>query len=148
MSIFFYQRLNNLFLQFIKFTGVSGFGWLLDFSTYSLLGIISSNYFLNNFISCLIGASFVFIVSPHLVFKNQGKIPNIIKYLIYIIYQFLLICLLSYLIVIINDFMINLMSQYLSSIITFSYICSKIIVTPFALICNFTVLKIIFEKIF
>ena len=148
MSIFYYQKLNNLFLQFLKFTGVSGFGWLLDFCTYSLLGIISTNYFCNNFISCLVGASFVFLVSPHLVFENHGKISKIIKYLIYIIYQLLLICLLSYLIVIINDFMISLMSQYLSGIITISYICSKIIVTPFALICNFTVLKVIFEKVF
>ena len=147
MSIFSYKDLNLLFFQLLKFIGVSGFGWILDFCTYCLLGIASNNYFGNNFISCLVGASFVFIISPHLVFVNKGNIPKIIKYFIYIIYQLLLIYLLSYLIVVINNVLNSIVNQIFPEIIEFTYIGSKIIITPFAMTCNFVILKIIFEKL-
>ena len=137
----------DLFKQILKFVGVSGIGWILDFFTYTILGLFSPHLFLNNFISCLVGATFVFVISPRLVFINKGQLPKLVKYVIYIAYQFLLICFLSYALVEINSVLIELLKSFISWCVPYSYLLSKILITPLAMTCNFIVLKIIFEKI-
>ena len=137
----------DLFKQILKFVGVSGIGWILDFFTYTILGLFSPHLFLNNFISCLVGATFVFVVSPRLVFINKGRLSKLVKYVIYIAYQFLLICFLSYALVEINSVLIELLKSFISWSVPYSYLLSKILITPLAMTCNFIVLKIIFEKL-
>ncbi len=137
----------SLFRQMLKFVGVSGIGWILDFFTYTILGVFSSCLFGNNFISCLVGATFVFVVSPKLVFINRGKLPKFVKYAIYIAYQIMLIYFLSYALVEINSVLVGVLQSFSSWSIPYSYLMSKIIITPLAMTCNFIVLKIIFEKL-
>ena len=137
----------GLFRQILKFVSVSGIGWTLDFLTYTILGLLSAHLFYNNFISCLVGATFVFVVSPKIVFINKGKLPKFVKYAIYISYQIMLICFLSYALVEINSVLVNILKSFLSWSIPYSYLMSKILVTPLAMTCNFIVLKIIFEKL-
>lgn len=137
----------GLFRQILKFVSVSGIGWILDFLTYTILGLLSSHLFYNNFISCLVGATFVFVVSPKIVFINKGELPKLVKYAIYISYQIMLIYFLSYVLVEINSVLVSILKSFLSCSIPYSYLMSKILITPLAMTCNFIVLKIIFEKL-
>ncbi len=137
----------GLFRQILKFVSVSGIGWILDFLTYTILGLLSSHLFYNNFISCLVGATFVFVVSPKIVFINKGELPKLVKYAIYISYQIMLIYFLSYVLVEINSVLVSILKSFLSCSIPYPYLMSKILITPLAMTCNFIVLKIIFEKL-
>ena len=83
--------MKKLFIQAIRFIGLSGIGWILDFTTYTVLGVISANLVLNNTISSWVGVTFVFLLSTRIVFKNNSKIPLKWKYVIYLLYQCVLI---------------------------------------------------------
>ena len=77
--------MKKLFIQAIRFIGLSGIGWILDFTTYTVLGVISANLVLNNTISSWVGVTFVFLLSTRIVFKNNSKIPLKWKYVIYLL---------------------------------------------------------------
>ena len=137
--------LKKLLSQAVRFIGLSGIGWILDFSTYILLGFISNNLVLNNIISSWIGVTFVFIFSTRKIFQNNSKISLKYKYLIYILYQCILIFFISKLlnyidIVIVSNFSLELITS-------FSSIIAKIIVTPITMTLNFFVMKGIIEKL-
>ena len=100
---------------------------------------------LNNTISSWIGVTFVFIFSTRKVFENQSKISLKWKYLIYLLYQCILIFLVSKLLNGVNSFIIQHIA--IAFIIRFSPIISKIAVTPFTMVLNYFVMKIIIEKL-
>lgn len=137
--------LKNLIIQAVKFIGVSGIGWILDFFIYTCLGLWSENLILNNTISSWVGVTFVFIFATRKIFKNKSRISLKWKYLIYIVYQIILIFLISKFLGLINIFIINNID--LQIIKDFSPILSKIIVTPITMILNFIVMKNIVEKL-
>lgn len=136
---------NNLFKQIIKFVGLSGIGWVLDFCTYAFLGLISANLILNNTISSWVGVTFVFIFATRKVFENNSKIPLRWKYIIYLLYQCVMIFFISKLLSVINGGMIaNINVDLIKS---FSAIISKILVTPITMVVNFFVMKCVIEKL-
>lgn len=137
--------MKNLFMQAVKFVGFSGIGWLLDFFAYTILGLLSSNLVLNNTISSFIGVTFVFVFATRKVFQNNGKIPLAFKYIIYLLYQCVLIFCVSKLLNIINGLIIN--GVNIDVMKKMSYIISKIIVTPITMALNFFVMKVITEKL-
>ncbi len=137
--------LKQLFIQAIKFIGLSGIGWILDFCTYIGLGFISENVVMNNFISSWMGVTFVFIFATRKVFKNNSKIPLGAKYVIYIVYQLFLITLISKILGGIDTFILTHFTMTLVS--KFSSVLAKIIVTPITMILNFFVMKGVIEKI-
>ncbi len=137
--------MKNLIIQAVKFIGVSGIGWILDFFIYTCLGLVSENLILNNTISSWVGVTFVFIFATRKIFKNKSRISLKWKYLIYIVYQIILIFLISKFLDLINIFIINNID--LQVIKDFSPILSKIIVTPITMILNFIVMKNIVEKL-
>ena len=124
---------------------MSGIGWILDFCTYTVLGFLSENLVLNNFISSWVGVTFVFIFATRKIFMNNSRIPLKWKYLIYIAYQFVLIFLVSILLGKID----GLITEYVTVgiILKFSFIISKIIITPITMVLNFFVMKGLIEKI-
>lgn len=132
--------------QIIRFVGVSGIGWILDFFVYTVLGSISENVVLNNIISSWVGVTFVFNVATRKIFKNNSKISLKWKYLIYIIYQIVLILLISRLLGCVNQFIILHMGAT-QLMLRISRIISKIIVTPITMVLNFIVLKNVIEKL-
>lgn len=136
-----------MFQQITRFLGISGLGWILDFTVFTILGIILEDLFYASVLSALAGASFVFILSPKIIFKNKNNISLKIKYVIYIFYQILLILFISYLIVEVEHLLQLYLINYLPIIENLCYILSKILVTPVAMISNFLVLKIVIEKI-
>ena len=139
------NKLHSLLMQALRFVGLSGIGWLLDFAVYTILSTHVSNLAAANMISSLVGASFVFIFSTRFVFQNNHRIPLIWKYCVYIAYQVILILLISLLLAQINALITAHIS--IGIIIRFSAILSKIIVTPITMTLNFFVMKFAIEKI-
>ena len=137
--------MKELFFQAVKFIGLSGIGWILDFATYAGLGFISENVSLNNMISSWVGVTFVFIFATRKVFENNSRISLKWKYLIYLCYQIILIFLISKLLAQVNDFIVESIS--IGGVAQFSAIISKILVTPITMILNFVVMKNVIEKL-
>lgn len=137
-------KLRDLLRQALRFIGLSGIGWLLDFAMYTLLSIKASNLAAVNMISSLVGASFVFIFSTRFVFRNNHRIPLLWKYCVYIVYQVILIVLISLLLSRINELICACAPAFIAA---FSAVLSKIIVTPITMTLNFFVMKLAIEKI-
>jgi putative flippase GtrA len=135
----------KLIEQAIKFFGLSGIGWIMDFCIYNALGFISPNLIVNNIISSGVGVTFVFIFATRKVFQNNSKIPLKWKYVIYLVYQFLLILLASKVLSYINLFIVEHIAIEL--IVKFAPMLSKIIITPFTMLLNFIVMKGLIEKL-
>lgn len=132
-------------MQAIRFLGISGLGWVLDFSTFIGLGNISDNLTLNNIISSWIGVTFVFLFATKKVFKTRSRIPLRWKYLLYLLYQAALIFLISVLLQWLNQVIVN--KIVIENITRYSSIVAKILVTPVTMVLNFLVMKGIIERI-
>ena len=145
--------MKRLLLQALHFFGLSGIGWILDFSMFVFLSRFSSNLVLNNTISSWVGVTFVFYTATRHVFQNDGG--NLyLKYVVYLMYQILLIYTISKLLVLINALLNSIFVEYFinssfllpSSFLAFLPVVAKIIVTPITMILNFIVMKGIVEK--
>lgn len=137
--------MKEILSQAIRFVGLSGIGWILDFCTYTVLDLMSSNLVLNNIISSWVGVTFVFIFATRKVFKNNSKISLKLKYLIYLGYQLILIFAISNLLGAINTAIVNNIT--IDLILKFSSIIAKILVTPITMVLNFFVMKGVIEKL-
>lgn len=132
-------------MQAVKFFGLSGIGWLLDFVVYAIIGVYSANLLVNNIISSWAGVTIVFIFATRQVFKNNSKIPLYWKYLIYILYQCILIFAISKLLNIINSLIVENIDWVIVG--SFAPIIAKILVTPITMILNFFMMKGIIERL-
>lgn len=137
--------MKKILIQAFKFFGISGIGWLLDFLTYTGLGLVSENLVLNNIISSCVGVTFVFAFATRKVFQNNSKISLRWKYLIYLAYQMVLIVFISKLLDGINAMIVN--NFDIEIILRFSSVIAKIVVTPVTMVLNFIVMKRIIEKL-
>ena len=138
-------KLTRLLKQAIKFFGLSGIGWSLDFTVYAAMGFLCRNVIINNVVSSWVGVTFVFSFATRKVFKNNSRISLKWKYLVYLSYQLILILLISRLLGYVNTLIINTISSAL--IVKFSAIVAKILVTPITMVMNFIVMKNIIEKL-
>ena len=130
--------MKKILIEGLKFIGFSGIGWLIDTTIYLILtSIFKLNVDISNIFSSLVGVTFVFIMS-------NSKINIKIKYLIYIIYQMLLILTASKIMLILKDYLIT---SNINIIIKYINIIVKIIITPFTMLINFIVMKLLIEKI-
>lgn len=137
--------MGHLVRQAITFIGLSGIGWLLDFSAFVLLGLFSSNLVLNNIISSWCGVTFVFVFATKKIFQNNSHISLKWKYIIYLAYQAVLIYFIS---ILLNEIHAFLLQEFtLALILTFAKPLSKILVTPVTMVCNFIVMKGILERL-
>ena len=137
--------LRRLLQQALRFLGLSGIGWLLDFTVYTLLSMRMENLALVNVLSSLVGASFVFIFSTRFVFRDSHRIPLAFKYAIYIVYQLLLIWLISRLLAwVAAGIALHAPWELLRRL---SAILAKILVTPVTMTINFFAMKTVIEKL-
>lgn len=137
--------MKKIIIEILKFVGVSGIGWLIDVLIYlTLSSIIKLNVDISNMISSLVGVSFVFLVSTRKIFVNNSKINLKLKYIIYIVYQLILIYLASLAILSLKNYLTSL---DIKLVIKYVNIISKIIITPFTMLINFIVMKLLIEKI-
>ena len=132
-----------LFKQIVKFIGISGIGWIIDFITYTILSYTIGDLFISNIISSFIGVTFVFSLASYKIFKDNGKMSLKFKYVIYLIYQCLLVYSVSMVLIYVND-IIKLILQTYGFM---SNVLSKILITPITMICNFIVMKLLVEKV-
>lgn len=137
--------MKNLLMQAVKFVGLSGIGWILDFVTYTLLGIISDNLVRNNVISSWVGVTFVFLFATRKVFQNNSKISLKWKYFIYLLYQCVLIYAVSKLLFLINNIIVSEID--IAFVLDWSSIIAKILVTPVTMFLNFWVMKGVIERL-
>jgi len=136
--------LRALLRQALRFVGLSGIGWLLDFTVYTLLSLRMENLALVNVLSSLVGASFVFIFSTRLVFRDSHRIPLWLKYLVYLVYQLALIFLISRLLALLAGL---LAAAPWALLRRFSAVLAKILVTPVTMAINFFAMKTVIEKL-
>lgn len=137
--------MKELLIKGLKFIGFSGIGWLIDTTIYMILtSIFKLNIDISNIFSSLVGVTFVFIMSTRKIFVSKSKINIKTKYLIYVIYQVILIITVSKLMLLLKSVItplnIELINKYINIIV-------KIIITPFTMVINFIVMKLLIEKI-
>lgn len=167
------KKLKALLIQALKFFGISGIGWLIDFSVFAILHkFVGESLVLNlgvlkldacNMISMLCGVTFVFFVSTRKTFNvNLKRFSLKKKYLLYICYQLVMMVISS---LIVGGF-INLFigldgatafsasgvfdGNVLQKVVLFALkpeISAKICVTPITMICNFLFMKFLSEKV-
>ena len=136
--------MKDLLSQAVRFVGISGIGWLLDFSIYSLLtALLGVPVFLANICSSIPAITLVFFVSTKKIFRNGTRIPLWGKYAIYVAYQMVLLLLVSSLAQWVSGACIRLLGEGVRS---FAPILAKILITPCTMVCNFCVMKIMTEK--
>ena len=75
--------MNKLLKQVMSFIGFSGIGWILDFTTYTILAFLSVSLFWCNVCGAIVGVTFVFVFSTRYIFQNSKKISLLVKYLPY-----------------------------------------------------------------
>ncbi len=134
-----------LLRQALHFIGLSGLGWMLDFSLYTGLTSFSATPFISNMISSWAGVTFVFVSATRKIFQNKSTIPLKWKYLIYLLYQFILIFLMSKVLGKINMILINNIGNLF--LIKISPIIAKVLITPITMVLNFIIMKGIIEKL-
>ena len=124
---------------------ISGIGWLIDMLIYTLLTTITPiPTIVCNIISSIISVTYVYIVSTRKTFTNTSTKRNLkTKYVYYIIYQVCIILLSSTLIGLLSSKLLGVSVAYL---VKYRKIVSKIIITPFTMICNFIFMKYLIEK--
>lgn len=136
--------MKRIILQAVRFFGISGIGWLLDFCAYTALSLASKNLFLNNTVSSWLGVTFTFVFSTRAVFTNAGRIPLKAKYTLYLLYQLALILAVSQVLKIADARIARLLSQ--TALAKSSFIIAKILVTPLTMTLNFLAMKFLMEK--
>ena len=130
--------------QGAKFFLTSGVAWLIDFGLFTFLTVmLQVNISKAYFVSAVPAVTLVFIFSTHKIFNTKKeKVSVKIKYILYIMYQLILLVLVSHL--------SEIIYVYLSAIqlfqVPFLALIVKILITPITMIANFIVLKILSEK--
>ena len=135
----------RLLRQALRFLGLSGIGWLMDFTVYTLLSLRMENLALVNVISSLVGASFVFLFSTRFVFRDSHRIPLWLKYAIYIVYQLVLIWLISKLLALVHLVIVSYAPW--PFLVKLAPVLAKILVTPITMTVNFFAMKTVIEKL-
>lgn len=167
------KKVNAIFIQAMKFFGISGIGWLIDFSIFAILHRFVGNRLVwglgvfkldaCNMISMLCGVTFVFFVSTKKTFNVKLKKLSVKKkYMVYIGYQFVMMMISSLIVgafinmfivldgstaVISNAILADSILQKGLLFILKPEISAKICVTPITMICNFLFMKFLLEKI-
>lgn len=140
---------NNLLEQGKTFFIISAIGWIIDFTIYSYLTyILNINVALANGISAIPAITFVFFMSTKKTFdKKDSKVSLSQKYIIYFVYQTILLLSISILNQYIYYFIYNISIDKMVLISNYAKTISKIIITPITMSINFLVMKLLIEKI-
>lgn len=141
------MRMNKILRQGSYFTLISGIGWCMDFGIYSLLGIywnVPVAY--ANMIGSLPAITFVFVMATrHIFTRRNGDLKIWQKYVVYIIYQAVLVVSVSFL----AEWLYNIIQNGLFNMLSWGVLKAliKCLITPVTMLMNFVVMKILVEKI-
>ena len=135
----------KLFIQAIKFVGLSGIGWLIDFGVFTLLGLCGIPSWICNIISSLCGVTFVFFTSTRKTFEVSLKRLSLKqKYVVYVLFEIVVILVASRFVGLLDGVFAESSIEMLQK---YSAIAAKICVTPFTMVINFIFMKFLTEKI-
>ncbi|MDD4706208.1 MAG: GtrA family protein [Bacilli bacterium] len=134
--------------KYLKFIFVSGIGWLIDFTIFITLStLLKQNIFISNIISSIPAITWVFIISTKKIFdKSESKRSLQLKYIIYLIYQIILIVTISWF----GNFLYNFLKFVTFNnlfINNYGKIIIKIIITPITMTINYYMMRYLTEKI-
>jgi len=137
----------SLLGKFIRFLGVSGIGWLIDFSIYCVLVFaFHVSVFKANILSAIPAVTFVFFLSVRKVFaKKNSYFPLWLKYVAYICYTVILLLMVSA----IGQWGYRIIMRYdlLAIFRSFAPVLVKCGITGITMLCNFFVMKFMVEAI-
>ena len=139
--------MRRLLKKFLQFMLVSGVGWVLDFGIFTLL-TATLPMVISNCISSLTAVTFVFFVSTWKILGNKTDgHSRQVKYLVYVVYQLLLITGVSFL----AQWLHGLLEGWtalsaLPLLGEHTKLVAKILITPLTMVCNFFVLRQISER--
>ena len=137
--------IKKLFIQAIKFVGISGIGWLIDFGVFTVLGLFGIPSWICNIISSLCGVTFVFFVSTRKTFEVSLKRLTLHqKYIIYVLFEIIIILIASRFVGLLDGIF---KAADIELLRRFSAIAAKICVTPFTMFINFVFMKVLTEKV-
>ena len=136
--------MGNLISKFFRFIGVSGIGWIIDFLIYTLLtGVAHLPVALSNYISTVPAITLVFFVSTRKLFLCRPDGLSLrAKYVLYVIYQLLLVTAVSFL----AQWLAAVLPSLFPFLSGFAKLTAKILITPVTMVCNFFMLKYLAEK--
>jgi putative flippase GtrA len=136
-----------LLWQIIAFVGVSGIGWIIDFTVYTVLTtVLHFSAGVSNFLSAIPAITFVFFMATFKTFvKNEDGLSLHWKYALYVAYQAVLLAGVSCLNQALFDWLRGLFLQG-SLLYRYCAILSKVMITPITMFCNFIVLKRLTER--
>lgn len=143
------KGIRNLIRQAVRFVGISGCGWLIDFSIYIILTeTFRFPVAYANMISAIPAVTLVFLVSTRKIFANKkGGLPLWGKYIVYFLYQMALVFCVSW----VGEGLFRLLSKTammnISLIAEHLKILCKILITPITMTANFFVMKVLCEKL-
>ena len=140
-------NLKKIFKQFINFLFLSGIGWIIDFILYLFFSnVFNLKIIYSNILSSIPAVTFVFFVSTRKIFsKNNSRISLKEKYLIYFLYQLILILLISLLAQYL--YLLSLKNISMNVELKLLKIIIKILITPITMLINFIVMKFLIEKL-
>ena len=137
----------TLLRQIFEFIGISGLGWLIDFAGYTVFTAIGVQAGIANFCSALPALTFVFFLATKKTFiEKERGIPLGWKYVLYVLYQFVLLTGVSFL----NQALFDLLRGVFAEGTLLNRYCAlltKIMITPITMFCNFIVLKRMAERL-
>lgn len=147
--------------QLAGFVGISGLGWCLDFALYLCFTLVLGwPVFWANCASGLPAITLVFAVSTHKIFRQGGRLPLAVKYLLYLAYQGLLLAAVSSLAAALVPPLSRLLEGAGALLPMFgnwgyalpawpsgpAKTLSKLGITPLTMLCNFCVMKLLSER--
>jgi len=137
----------NRLKRFFGFIGISGLGWCLDFAIYTVLtAVCGLSVVYANYISTIPAITLVFFLSTRHTFRvNPGGLPLWAKYVLYILYQLVLVSAVSWLGQVLYELlaplpMLRLLLPYLKPGI-------KLGITPITMLANYLVLGRLVETL-
>lgn len=136
--------MNKFLKKLWVFLLFSGIGWIIDFGIYSFLtGTLDFPVAGANYLSSIPAITFVFFASTRKTFQCRPEgLPKGAKYLLYVVYQLLLVTAMSFLAHALDP----MLARVLPAVAEYSKLLAKVCITTITMLCNFFVLRLIAEK--
>lgn len=135
-------------VRFLRFAGLSGLGWILDFGLLlTFVHLLSIPASTANVVSSCVAALTVFLVSRLLVFETASHYL-LVRIVIYVSYVLLVIFVASFAISALVPWLLPLLVHRLPDawLLTAAAAIAKVIVTPPQLLLNFVVARYLSER--
>jgi putative flippase GtrA len=140
--------MNKILKQGFAFFAISGCGWLIDFSLFTILtGLLNFSVMHANVMSSIPAITFVFFTSTRRTFINKSHIKLRCKYLIYFAYQAILIVGISVFGQLLFEILITSPISTIAIVETHAELAVKITITPITMTCNYVVMKALLERL-